>query len=176
MDPTVADVVIVDASQLFYHVVWPHGGSPSDWLPPPRFAFRTIHVALIKSLSSTSTKMCLPKITRGFGNLVTLSLTMICQSQVLCPNEMQYWKARVEVGKHPVLMRMWQCRVNFEAKLQVFFVNINFGAKMSILCEKFWNFGRNVDFFIRCALLLKVIIFLQHVQNLLKKIKFLRIC
>ena len=129
MDPTVADVVIVDASQLFYHVVWPHGGSPSDWLPPPRFAFRTIHVALIKSLSSTSTKMCLPKITRGFGNLVTLSLTMICQSQVLCPNEMQYWKARVEVGKHPVLMRMWQCRVNFEAKLQVF-------LSISILVQK----------------------------------------
>ena len=30
MDPTVADVVIVDVSQLFYHVVWPHGGSPFD--------------------------------------------------------------------------------------------------------------------------------------------------
>ena len=24
-------------------------------------------------------------------------------------------------------------------------VNINFGAKMSILCKKKWNFGRNVD-------------------------------
>ena len=41
-------------------------------------------------------------------------------------------------------------------------VNINFGARMSILCEKNWNFGRNVDFFIKCALLLKVIIFLQN--------------
>ena len=40
--------------------------------------------------------------------------------------------------------------------------NINFGAKVSILCEKNWNFGRNVDFFIKCALLLKVIIFLQN--------------
>ena len=62
-------------------------------------------------------------------------------------------------------------------------VNINFGAKMSILCEKNWNFGRNVDFFIKCVLLLKVIIFLQNVlifktmcQNLMKKIQFLRIC
>ena len=42
-------------------------------------------------------------------------------------------------------------------------VNMNFGAKMSILCEKNWNFGGNVDFFIKCALLLKVIIFLQNV-------------
>ena len=41
-------------------------------------------------------------------------------------------------------------------------VNINFGKKMSILCEKNWNFGRNVKFFIKCALLLKVIIFLQN--------------
>ena len=38
-------------------------------------------------------------------------------------------------------------------------VNINFGAKMSILCEKNWNYGRNVDFFIKCALLLKMILF-----------------
>ena len=28
--PTPADIVIVDISQLFYHIVWPHGGSPSD--------------------------------------------------------------------------------------------------------------------------------------------------
>ena len=55
-------------------------------------------------------------------------------------------------------------------------VNINFGAKMSFLCEKNWNFGRNVDFFIKCALLMKVIIFLQNMlifktmcQNLIKK-------
>ena len=55
-------------------------------------------------------------------------------------------------------------------------VNINFGGKMSILCKKNWNFGRNVDFFIKCALLLKVIIFLQNMlifktmcQNLIKK-------
>ena len=55
-------------------------------------------------------------------------------------------------------------------------VNIKVGAKMSILCEKNWNFGRNVDFFIKCALLLKVIIFLQNglifktmCQYLLKK-------
>ncbi len=27
---TTADTIIVDVSQLFYHIVWPHGGSPSD--------------------------------------------------------------------------------------------------------------------------------------------------
>ena len=41
-------------------------------------------------------------------------------------------------------------------------VNINSGGNMSILCKKKWDFGRNVDFFIKCALLLKVIIFLQN--------------
>ena len=62
-------------------------------------------------------------------------------------------------------------------------VNIHSGAKMSILCKTNWNFGRNVDFFFKCALLLKVIIFLQNMlifktmcQNLIKKIQFLRIC
>ena len=52
-------------------------------------------------------------------------------------------------------------------------VNINFGAKMLILCEKNWNFGRNVDFFIKCALLLKVIIFLQNMPIFLEKCDFL---
>ena len=28
--PVPADIVIVDVSQLFYHIVWPHGGNPSD--------------------------------------------------------------------------------------------------------------------------------------------------
>ena len=28
--PVPADIAIVDVSQLFYHIVWPHGGSPSD--------------------------------------------------------------------------------------------------------------------------------------------------
>ena len=55
-------------------------------------------------------------------------------------------------------------------------VNINFGGKMSILCKTNGNFGKNIDFFIKCALLLKVIIFLQNMlifktmcQNLIKK-------
>ena len=50
-------------------------------------------------------------------------------------------------------------------------VNINFGAKMSILCKKCEIF---------CALLLKVIMLLQNMfifktmcQNLIKKINFL---
>lgn len=30
--PTPADIVIVDVSQLFYHIVWPHGGILSDLL------------------------------------------------------------------------------------------------------------------------------------------------
>ena len=28
--PAAADIVIVDVSQLLYHIVWPHGGCPSD--------------------------------------------------------------------------------------------------------------------------------------------------
>ena len=28
--PTATDALIVDVSQLFYHIVWPHGGYPSD--------------------------------------------------------------------------------------------------------------------------------------------------
>ncbi|XP_014676492.1 PREDICTED: uncharacterized protein LOC106816405 [Priapulus caudatus] len=28
--PSATDIVIVDVSQLFYHIMWPHGGSPSD--------------------------------------------------------------------------------------------------------------------------------------------------
>ena len=27
--PTTPDTIILDVSQLFYHIVWPHGGSPS---------------------------------------------------------------------------------------------------------------------------------------------------
>ncbi len=28
--PIAPEILIVDVSQLFYHIVWPHGGSPSD--------------------------------------------------------------------------------------------------------------------------------------------------
>ena len=28
--PTATDALIVDVSQLFYHIVWPRGGYPSD--------------------------------------------------------------------------------------------------------------------------------------------------
>ena len=30
ISPTAPDIVIVDVSQLFYHIVWPYGGNPSD--------------------------------------------------------------------------------------------------------------------------------------------------
>lgn len=32
IQPPCADVAIIDVSQLFYHIVWPHGGSTSDLL------------------------------------------------------------------------------------------------------------------------------------------------
>ena len=51
-------------------------------------------------------------------------------------------------------------------------VNINFGAKMSFLCEKNWNFGKNVDFFIKCALLLALFSFSRN-NILCKKRQFL---
>ena len=41
-------------------------------------------------------------------------------------------------------------------------VNINFGAKNVNIVQKMWKFVRNVDFFIKCALLLKVIMLLQN--------------
>ena len=41
-------------------------------------------------------------------------------------------------------------------------VNINFGAKNVNIVQKMWKFGRNIDFFIKCALLLKVIMLLQN--------------
>ena len=52
---------------------------------------------------------------------------------------------------------------NLGGKVTSVSVIIYFGAKVSILCEINWNFGRNVDFFIKWALLLKVIIFLQNI-------------
>ena len=52
------------------------------------------------------------------------------------------------------------CRVNFEAEFWC--KNVNF-------VRKELKFGRNVDFFIKCGLLLKVIIFLQNVLIFRKK-------
>ena len=59
------------------------------------------------------------------------------------------------------------CCANFWGKVTSVPLNINFLAKLSILfnkkTKKKRNFGRNVDFSIKCPLLLKVIIFLQNV-------------
>ncbi len=30
--PTPADIVIVEVSQMLYHIVWPHGDSPTDFI------------------------------------------------------------------------------------------------------------------------------------------------
>ena len=50
--PCTAETIIVDVSQLFYHIVWPHGGSPSDIIAsiksclcqPPTFASLSHHI------------------------------------------------------------------------------------------------------------------------------------
>ena len=42
------------------------------------------------------------------------------------------------------------------------FCQYQFWCKSVNFVRKNWNFGRNVDFFIKCVLLLKVIIFLQN--------------
>ena len=60
-------------------------------------------------------------------------------------------------------------------------ININFGRKMSILCKKKIEIlGEMLTFLMKCALLLKVIIFLQNMlifktmcQNLITKFNFL---
>ena len=64
------------------------------------------------------------------------------------------------------------CHANFEAKWQVFLSISILGAKMSILCEKNWNFGRNVDFFIKCALLLKVIVIAKYAYFFVENVTF----
>ena len=48
-------------------------------------------------------------------------------------------------------------------------VNINFWCKNVNFVRKELKFGRNVEFFIKCGLLLKVIIFLQNVLIFRKK-------
>ena len=60
------------------------------------------------------------------------------------------------------------CCCKLWGKVTVVLININFGAKMSIFCKKkkekkrkkFW---RN-DFYFKCALLLKVTIYLQNMR------------
>ena len=42
------------------------------------------------------------------------------------------------------------------------FCQYQFWCKNVNILQKMWNFGRNVDFFIKCALLLKVIMLLQN--------------
>ena len=65
-------------------------------------------------------------------------------------------------------------------------VNMNFGAKMSILCEKNWNFGGNVDFSLSVHYYWKWLSFCKMclfffykkwllVSNSDKKLQFLRI-
>ena len=52
-----------------------------------------------------------------------------------------------------MLCKLW-------GKVTSVFVNINFGAKMSVLGQKNEIFWKMLTFVIKCALLLKVIIFL----------------
>ena len=51
---------------------------------------------------------------------------------------------------------------NCFCQYQFWYKNVNF-------VEKYWNFERNVDLFMKCALLLKVIIFLQNMPIFLVK-------
>ena len=55
--PIAPEILIVDVSQLFYHMVWPHGGNPSNLIASIQGATPTI---LTKLLSSTN-KMLGPK-------------------------------------------------------------------------------------------------------------------
>ena len=52
------------------------------------------------------------------------------------------------------------------------FCQYQFWCKSVNFVRKNWNFGRNVDFFIKCPLILKVIIFLQNIF-ILEKCDFL---
>ena len=63
--PPVPDVVLVDASQLIYHVVWTSSGTLSDFAASmgPRLERYNTQTFVISSVTGMS--KCLPKTTRG---------------------------------------------------------------------------------------------------------------
>ncbi len=84
--PIAPDILIVDISQLFYHIVWPHGGSPSDLIA-------SIKSHLRRYSSDTDKIVVFDKyhdIMRECGVLGKSSLTMNYQSPHHCPKEMQF--------------------------------------------------------------------------------------
>ena len=80
----------------------------------------------------------------------------LLKNNILCKS-VSFW-ANEWISKY--IDKIMSCKL--WGKVTSVSVNINFGARMSLFYEKNWNFGRNVDFFIKCALLLKVIIFLPY--------------
>ena len=79
-------------------------------------------------------------------------------------NKCQFMQKALVFGQMSEFLRtvIKSCCANKWGKMTSVSININFLAKMSNLWKKRWNFRRNVDFSIKCPLLLKVIMFLQN--------------
>ena len=59
--PRSPNTLIVDVSQLFYHIVWPHGGTPSDLIASIKDKLGHYSKAIKKLLCLTSIKIRLLK-------------------------------------------------------------------------------------------------------------------
>ena len=74
-----------------------------------------------------------------------------------------FYAKRVSFGQmSEFLSTVVECCANFEAKWHVFLSISILVQKCQFCAKKKKKFGRNVDFYIKCALLLKVIMFLQN--------------
>ena len=62
--PTTPDTIILDVSQLFYHIVWPHGGSPSHLISSIKAhtSYTQMMMTKLLFLTNTCTKAYLPRI------------------------------------------------------------------------------------------------------------------
>ena len=83
-----ADTIIINVSQLFYHIVWPHGGSPSNMIASiqtqlSRYPCDSKKVVAFDKYRDVSTKD--HERIRRAGKLLQ---TMSCQLPVPCLKEM----------------------------------------------------------------------------------------
>ncbi len=90
--PTPADIVVVDVSQLFYHIVWSHSGSPADLIASIQghlghYTEGTEKIIVFYKYQDVSAKH--HERMRQAGRLVKLFSTMNSPLPVLCPKGMQ---------------------------------------------------------------------------------------
>ncbi len=89
--PTPADIVTVDVSQLFYHIVWPHSCSPADLIASIQsclghYADGTEKIIVFDKYQYVSAKD--DERMQQAGEVIS---TMSSPLPVLCPKGMQSW-------------------------------------------------------------------------------------